>query len=394
MADVSALLAHRIVQALRVGGSMSRPEIQTATGLSRGAVTAAAATLLEQGLVHEAEPRRTGATGRPAVVLQLDRRAGLAVGIDIGKRHVRVAVADLAQEVLGERVVDVAPDMSADAVLDLAVGLVDEVLQEGGDDRSMIVGAGLAVPGPVHEPSGEMGSATILPGWVGVRPRSEVQQRLAVPVRVDNDANLGALAEWTWGAGKGVPDLAYVKVATGVGCGLILSGRPFRGAGGTAGELGHLPVMANGPVCRCGNRGCLETVAGAEAVRDLLRPTMGDVELGCVVRRAQDGDLACRRVLADTGTLIGQAVASLVNLVNPGRLVVGGPFAAAGDVLLEPLRQAVVRGAIPSAAADLTVVPSSLAERAEVLGAVALVLHDPDIAIRAPDSAQASGRSL
>lgn len=382
MVDVNGDVTTRIVQALRERGAMSRPELQAATGLSRGAVTAAAAGLRHQGLVHETEPRRTGALGRPAVVLRLDRRAGLAVGLDIGKRHIRVAVADLAQEVLGERHVEVAPDMSADAVLDLAIELVDGVLQDSGCGRDVIVGAGLAVPGPVHEPTGELGSATILPGWAGFRPSAELQQRLGVPVRVDNDANLGALAEWTWGAGRGVDDLAYVKVATGIGCGLILNGRPFRGAGGTAGELGHLPVMANGPVCRCGNRGCLETVAGAEAVRDLLRPTLGDVEVGSVVLRARDGDVACRRVLTDTGTLIGEAVASLVNLVNPARLVVGGPFAAAGDLLLEPLRQAVTRSAIPSAAADLEVVPSSLAARAEVLGAVALVLHDPEVVVR------------
>ncbi|HVM28763.1 MAG TPA: ROK family transcriptional regulator [Mycobacteriales bacterium] len=382
MADVSGGPAQRIVQALRERGALSRPELQAETGLSRGAVTTAAAVLCRQGLVHEAEPRLTGALGRPAVVLRLDRRAGLAVGLDIGKRHVRVAVADLAQEVLGERREEIEPDLSADAVLDLAVALVDAVLQESGCDRTMIVGAGLAVPGPVHGPTGELGSATILPGWVGVRPRAEVYGRLGVPVLVDNDANVGALAEWTWGAGQGVTDLAYVKVATGIGCGLILNGRPFRGAGGTAGEIGHLPVMPNGPVCRCGNRGCLETVAGAEAVRDLLRPVLGDVEIASVARRAQEGDLACRRVMADTGTLIGQAVASLVNLVNPRRLVIGGPFAAVGDVLLDPLRQAVLRSAIPSAAAELEVVPSALAERAEVLGAVALVLHDPQIPIR------------
>ncbi|GAC1610632.1 MAG: hypothetical protein NVS3B26_18470 [Mycobacteriales bacterium] len=199
---------------------------------------------------------------------------------------------------------------------------------------------------------------------------------MEVPVRVDNDAHLGALAEWTWGAGRGCDDVAYVKFAAGIGCGLVIGGRPCRGRGGTAGELGHLLVLPGGPVCRCGNRGCLEPLAGAEAVLALLRPALGPATIPEVVAPALTGDAACRRVVGDTGALVGQAVAALVNLLNPVRLVVGGPLAGAGDCLLDPLRQAVARSAIPSAAEDLTVLPGELRDRAEVLSAVALVLCD------------------
>jgi len=380
----------QVLAALRCSSGLSRAAVAAATGLSRGTVAAAAGALLANGLVEETAPRPTGGLGRPAVLLRLSRQAGLAAGLDVGKRHVRVAVSDLGQDVLGERLVEVAPDLPAGDALDLAVGLLDEVLAEAGAPRAALLGAGLAVPGPLHTRTGVLGSATILPGWVGVRPVQEVQRRLAVPVRADNDANLGALAEWTWGAGRGCDDLAYLKLATGIGCGLVVGGRPCRGTGGTAGEIGHLVVVPDGPVCRCGNRGCLETVAGTEAVRDLLRPALGDLPVAHVVDRALAGDAASRRVLGDTGALVGQAVASLVNLLNPALLVVGGPLAAAGDVLLGPLGQAVRRSAIPSAAEDLQVVPSALGDRAEVLGALALALRELPLRRTVPAVAEAA----
>lgn len=358
--------------------------MQARTGLARGTVATAVGTLLDQGLVQEWPAARTGEMGRPPVLLRLTRRAGLAAGLDIGKRHVRVAVADLAQEVLGERHTEVDADLPAKEALELAVALLDDVLAESGSSRELLVGAGLAVPGPLHATTGELGSATILPTWVGVRPREEVQSRLEVPVRVDNDANLGGLAEWIWGAGRGCDDVAYIKLATGIGCGLVIGGRPCRGTGGTAGELGHLLLLRDGPVCRCGNRGCLETLAGAEAVLSLLRPALGPGTIPEVVARALAGDPACRRVVGDTGALVGQAVAALVNLINPARLVVGGPLAGAGDCLLDPLRQAVARSAIPSATEDLTVLPGELGDRAEVLGAVALVLRDRQLGLATP----------
>lgn len=379
MTSPSPAFVAQVVQALREGGALARTQLQTRTGLSRGTVAAVVADLLRQGLVDEVPTARSGDAGRPPALLRLNARSGLAAGLDIGKRHVRVAVCDLGQQVLDERHEQLPADVPAAKALDVAALMLDEVLSEIGVDRKVLVGAGLAVPGPLHATTGELGSATILPGWVGTRPREEMQDRLGAPVRVDNDANLGALAEWTWGAGRGCDDLAYVKLATGIGCGLVIGGRPCRGAGGTAGEIGHLLVSPDGPVCRCGNRGCLETMAGADAVLALLRSAGAPTTIAEVVASAHAGDAACRRVLADTGALLGQAVAAVVNLVNPARLVVGGPLAGAGDVLLDALRQAVARSAIPSAAADLDVRRGELGDRAEVLGALALVLRDPQL---------------
>jgi predicted NBD/HSP70 family sugar kinase len=204
-----------------------------------------------------------------------------------------------------------------------------------------------------------------------------MSQRLGLPVLVDNDANLGALSELHWGAGRGSLNLAYLKVATGIGAGLVIGGRLFRGSGGTAGEIGHTMIDESGPICRCGSRGCLETLAAGPAIVELLRPSLGaGLTAEAVLERAANGDPGCRRAIGDAGRYIGCALADLCNLVNPERIVVGGSIGVSGDMLLDPMRDALRHRAIPSAREDVEIVPSALGHRAELLGAVALVLYE------------------
>lgn len=367
----------RVLDVLRRRGAVSRSQIAAETALSRATVSSVLDELQAAGLVLEDGPpsgERAAQTGRPPGLVRLNERAGAAVGIDFGKRHLRVVVADLGHRVLAERAEELDSEHRAELGMDEAARLVAEVLAEVTVERSAVVGVGMGVPGPINQVTGELGSSTILPGWVGVRARSAMSERLGLEVQVDNDANLGALGEWTWGAGRGAANVAYLKAATGIGTGLIVDGRPFRGAGGTAGEIGHTIVDRDGPMCRCGNRGCLETRVGALALLELLRPAHGELTVRDMLARAHAGDQACRRVLADAGAAIGAAAANLCNLLNPERIVVGGELGAAGELLLGPLREALARAAIPSAAADVQVVGGELGERAEVLGAVALVL--------------------
>lgn len=370
----------RVLATLRGAGVTSRAELARRTGLSRTTVSSIVADLVQDGVIigHEGDgdalPRRGG---RPPALIGLSRSAGVGVGIDFGKRHLAVAVADASHEIVAESWREMPDDYDAGHGLDAARTLVELMLDQAGADRSQLLGVGLGVPGPIHAATGSLGSSAILPGWVGVRVAEEMSERLDVPVQVENDANLGALAELTWGAGRQCSDLAYLKLATGIGAGLIVNRRLFRGAGGTAGEIGHTTVDEHGDICRCGNRGCLETVAGAAAVVELLRRTFGDESLDTerVVQHARDGDPACRRAIADAGRHVGVAVANLCNLVNPERIIVGGSIGAAGEVLLEPLRESVSRRAIPTAAQDVEIVPGSLGARAELLGAIALVLQ-------------------
>jgi predicted NBD/HSP70 family sugar kinase len=253
---------------------------------------------------------------------------------------------------------------------------VERMISEVGVERRRVLSVGMGIPGPVHE-TGMVGSSAILPGWAGTSPEQRMAALLDLPVRVGNDANLGALAEFIWGAGQDSSSVVYLKLATGIGAGIVIGGRLFEGAGGTAGEIGHTTIDDTGDICRCGNRGCLETYAGAAAVAGLMSRSFGEeLDPDAVLRRAASGDPGCRRALADAGRHIGVAVANLCNLVNPERIVVGGSMGHAGDLLLDPLRESVRLRAIPSAADDVEIVPGELGERAELLGAVALVLQE------------------
>jgi predicted NBD/HSP70 family sugar kinase len=290
---------------------------------------------------------------------------------------VRVALADLSSEVLAEADQALDVDRAAEEALDTAVGLVDLVLADAGVERERVIGAGVGMPGPVDQVSGEVGSSVILPGWAGLRPVAEVERRLGMQVEVDNDANLGALAEAKFGAGRDVQDLVYIKLATGVGAGLILGGRLHRGVRGIAGELGHVQVDPAGPICRCGNRGCLETIAAAPALLELLRRSHGDqLTSRDLVALAEEGDLVARRALGDAGRAVGRALADLVNNLNPELVVIGGDLPS--DALVEGVRESIARHALPAAAEAVSVTAGVLGERAEVLGALALLIGDTE----------------
>ncbi|MFC0599050.1 ROK family transcriptional regulator [Streptomyces palmae] len=364
----------RVVRAVRMAGSLTQAEIARTTGLSAATVSNIVRELKEGGTV---EVTPTSAGGRRARSVSLSGDAGLVVGVDFGHTHLRVAVGNLAHQVLAEESEPLDVDASAAQGLDRAERLVSRLIADTGSSADKVIGVGLGVPGPIDVGSGVLGSTAILPGWAGTNPRDELASRLGVPVHVDNDANLGALGELVWGAGRGVADLAYIKVASGVGAGLVISGQIYRGPGGTAGEIGHITLDESGPVCRCGNRGCLETFTAARYVLPLLHSSHGtDLTVERMVRLASEGDPGCRRVVADVGRHIGSGVANLCNLLNPSRVLLGGHLAEAGDLVLNPIRESVARYAIPSAAGQLSVMPGALGGRAEVLGALALVLSE------------------
>ena len=373
-----------LLDALRRRGSASRADLARLTGLSRSTVSTLVSELQASGLVvdQDAPPAGRGAQqGRPPTLLTLDRSAGLVLGIDFGHEQVHVAIADLSRTILAERTQPLDVDNSAASALDLAVTLADEVIGAAGVDADRILGAGVGLSGPIDVAAGTVHTGKILPGWAGVRPAEELAARLGVHVHLDNDANLGALAEVTLGAGIGACDAMYVMVGGGVGAGLILDGELYRGAGGTAGELGHVLVDESGPICRCGNRGCLEMMAGGRAIIALLRSSHGDeLTLDEVMTLVADGDSGARRAIADAGRILGRSVAAIVNTFNPELIIVGGAVSAAGDVLLDPLQEAVHRYAIPSAAADVRITRGVLGDRAEVLGALELAARQSDVA--------------
>lgn len=366
-AALRAANARRVLDALRRGPT-SQAELARRTGLAPATVSAIVRTLTAAGSVDVSVGT---SNGRRANEVRLGG-GPLAAGIDLDHRHIRVVVG--AGPVLAERFVRLDADLSAAEGIDTAVRLLEEALRESGRDRLAAVALGL--PAPVDARTGEVGSSSILPNWVGVRAEDVLRERLGLPVVVDNDSNLGALGEMTWGASAGKRDSAYIKASTGIGAGLVIAGELFRGRAGTAGEIGHTTIDENGPVCRCGNRGCLEMLAGVPILLRLLEQAYGrTLTLADAIARAQDGDPGCVRVIADAGRHIGVAAANLANLLNPEVIVVGGELAQAGDLLLEPLRTVVRRYAIPSAASLAEVVTTQLGDRAEALGALALALQ-------------------
>ncbi len=364
----------RVVDALRRHGTASRAELARLTGLSRTTVSTLVGELQAQGVVSEraGRPHRAG-QGRPGILLALDGAVGVVAGIHFGHAGVDVGVADLSRTVLAERRRPLDVDHVGRGALEVAVELLGEALAAAGVEPGRVLAIGAAVSGPVDHGRDLVHPGAILPSWNDLAPAAELGTRFGVPVHVDNDANLGALAELHLGAGAGVGDLLYVYAGAGIGAGLVFGGRLHRGAGGTAGELGHVLVDEGGAFCRCGSRGCLETVAAGPAIVAALQPTHGaGLTLERVVALALAGEPAPRRAIADAGTAIGRALANLCDVLNPAVVVVGGELAAAGDLLLDPVRDAIARDAMRPTADALVVRPGALSGRAEVLGALVL----------------------
>src|SRR5712664_2364142 len=358
----------RVVGVLRERGRISQADIARVTGLSRTTVHTLVSELKVSGLVQEIEVGVSDVRGgRPAMQLTLRRSSLAVVGIDFGHSHVQVAVADIAHNVLAERRCDLDVNHHAREALDTSARMVGEVLAEARVERKSVVGAGIGIPGPVDRARGTVGSTSILPGWTGLRIGSEMQERLGIPVEIENDANLGALAELTWGAGRECSNFAYIKAATGIGAGLVIDGRLLHGVTGTAGEIGHTTLDESGALCYCGNRGCLETKASGPAIIQLVGLLDGEVPtLSRIVELAVAGDLRCRRAISDAGHEIGVAVAGLCNLINPERVIVGGLLSRTGEVLLQPMRESIRRHAVQAAAESLDVRPAVFVERAEL----------------------------
>ena len=283
-------------------------------------MTSLLAELAEAGLVREesAPSAPTSQGGRPPVLVALEPRSAVAVGVDFDHDGVRVAVADVSHAILADIERDLDVDANAARALDVAAELVNEALGVARVTRTAVLGVGMSVPAPVEVSSGVVLEPSILPGWAEINPADQLSKRLELPVQADNDANLGALGEATWGAGRGCDDFLFVQVRTGIGVGLMLGGRIYRGAAGLAGEFGHVTVDEAGPWCGCGNRGCLQQFASEPAIlRTLASSQHPPPTIAAVVAAAKAGDRACLRVLSDAGRHIGDALAAACNLLNP-----------------------------------------------------------------------------
>lgn len=363
----------RVVDVVRghLDHEITQADITRLTGLASGTVSNIVRQLVAAGVV-ETDP----GSGRRGTVVRLSRSAGLVAGMDFGHTHLSVAVADLGGRILGETRHRLAPDHRYQQGLELAATLLDQVLREIGHDRSEVRSIGLGLPAPISDDV--VRSSAILPGWVGVNALGVARTWFGCLVHVDNDANFGALAEHRVGAAQDEDDVVYVKVSSGVGAGLIVDGQIFHGARGSAGEIGHLTLDEGGPLCRCGSRGCLEVYASTGPTLQMMRDQLPGATIDDVVAAAKLGNMSARRLVEDAGLHLGWGLATVVNLLNPGVVVVGGEMARAGDLLLDAARLGLRRHVLADAAAT-PIVASTLGERASLVGAVLQAAEQTDL---------------
>jgi predicted NBD/HSP70 family sugar kinase len=365
-----------VLSHIRSGDAVTRATLAQRTGLARSTIAQRVDVLLESGLIYEAgDSVSTG--GRRPGLLAFNPRAGVVLTADLGATHSRFAITDLAGVPLAEQAHDLVIAEGPETVLEFVHERFLEVLATAGGGAAEVVGIGIGIPGPVEFGSGRPVSPPIMPGWDGVDiPGWWAARYPEVPVVVDNDVNIMALGEH-WEAWRDVEHMLYVKVGTGIGCGIVSDGRIHRGAEGAAGDIGHIVVSdADDVVCRCGNTGCLEAVAGGHALAGRLATVgRGTATSRDVVQLVLDGDPVAVRMVRDAGRALGEVLAACVNFFNPRVIVVGGDIGTVHEQLLAGLREVVIQRSLPLATRDLRIVTSRLGDRAGVVGGAIMVIE-------------------
>ena len=365
--------AGEVFQILRDGRARTKAELVALTGLARSTVSSRVDALLTAGLVRPAgEAVSTG--GRPPVRIAFNPLAGLVVAVDLGATHVTVAIADLGGDILASRTRPQDIAEGPEPVLDGALADAQALLRDLDATADRLVGVGIGVPGPVEHSTGRPTNPPIMPGWDRFDVPAYVQRTFSVPVLVDNDVNILALGEQavSW---PDVDDLVFVKVSTGIGAGIISGGRLQRGAQGSAGDMGHVQVPYSRDSPRPpGDERDLEAIASGTAIAAELRAQGVDARASSdVVALVRLGDPAAVAATRQAGREVGEVLATVVNMLNPSLIVVGGSIAHAGEHLLAGVREVVYRRSIPLATQHLGIVQSQAGETAGVRGAAIMV---------------------
>ncbi|WP_189242112.1 ROK family protein [Planobispora rosea] len=366
--------AGALLTILRDGQARTRAELVQLTGLARSTLAQRLDALIsQQWIVPTEEAISSG--GRPAVAFTFNRSARVVLAADLGATHARVAVTDLSTEVLAERAAELPIDRGPEPTLTWLQRTFQEMLSETGHSLGEVCGVGVGLPGPVEHSSGRPVNPPIMPGWDGFPVPEWLGEHLGVPVLVDNDVNIMALGEH-WAARPEADHLIFVKIGTGIGCGIISDRRLHRGAQGAAGDIGHIRVASGlDTVCRCGNVGCLEAVAGGAAMAARLRADgVEAADSRDVIRLARSGNTRAVQLIRQAGRELGDVLASIVNFFNPSTIVIGGDIAEGGEQVLAGLREVIYSRSLPLATQHLSITASELGDRAGVIGAAVMVI--------------------
>jgi glucokinase-like ROK family protein len=374
----------RILRVLRDDGPRSRAELGDVVELSRSRLAVELERLDSLGLVETAGLAASRG-GRRSSIVQIDRQTRF-LGIDIGATSIDIAVTDGELRVLSHLAEPIDIRQGPERVISIALQLIGKL--RAGDVAPGFVGAAAGVPGPVSFREGVPVSPPIMPGWNLFPVRETFGAELGCPMLVDNDVNIMALGERHAGIAKSVDDFLFVKIGTGIGCGIVVGGEIYRGVSGSAGDIGHIRVDDDGPICMCGNTGCLEAFFGGAALaRDALAAARterseelaqrlgrtGTLTAVDVAAAATAGDPIAVGMIRDGGRRVGQVLAGLVSFFNPGLIVIGGGVAGIGHVLLAEIRGVVYSRSLPLATGNMPIVLSELGGEAGVVGAARLI---------------------
>lgn len=361
-----------VLRLVAAGEATTRSEIARVTGLARSTVSHRVDALRAGRLVVEGRAAESTG-GRPPIGLSLDPRAGVVLAADLGASHCRLAAADLSRTILAEQAKDLDIAQGPDVVLSWVRTHFDEMLETIGRTAVDVRAVGIGVPGPVEFSTGTVVRPPIMPGWDAACVPQHFAEHYDAPVLVDNDVNVMALGEAS-ARNTAQELLLFIKIGTGIGCGIVSRGAVHRGADGAAGDIGHIGIRdADHVPCRCGNEGCIEAVAsGSALVRELAEAGLDARTCRDVVRLALEGNPIAARSVRVAAARIGEVIAALVNFHNPSTIVVGGALAPLRDDLLAGIRAVVYRRATPLATRALTIEASRLSERTGVVGAIQL----------------------
>ena len=385
--NLSAVL--RFIQAQT---PVSRAQLASLTGLNKSTVSSLVDDLLARGLVHEIGINSAGA-GRPATLLEINAQAGYIIGVELGVDFVSVGVADFCGRLVWQRKEDADPIQAQDVMLEHTLRIVKEALATCRKKGYRFLGLGLATPGTVDLKEGLLIFAPNL-HWKDVPFRQIFAGATKLKVMVENDANAATLGEHLFGSARHTRDFIFVFAGVGIGGGLFLNGKLYRGKNGYAGEIGHSPIMAGSAqtVCHCGNRGCWETYANQysiiqrvqarlEVKRNSIIPRLmaeqhAPISVAIIKQAADAGDVEARESFAEAGRAMGQGFAGLINIFNPEKIILGGPLSLAGDYLLPAIREVLPQHTLPEIDQQAEIVLSSFGQDASLIGAIAIVVND------------------
>lgn len=367
----------------------SRDALSSRLNFSKTRANAVVAGLLEQGWLDEVGPRASSG-GRRAEILQLHRNLGVLLCADLGATSVEVAVLTPDLQVLARHAEAIDVRAGPASVLSRMRTLMRELLARSSIKPRQVIGIGIGVPGPVDFASGQLVEPPLMPHWDSFSIRDDLRADYDAPVWVDNDVNLMALGE-LWRLRRTLPNFLVIKVGTGIGCGVVCHGEVYRGANGSAGDVGHICVDPAGPRCHCGNLGCVETMAGGPAIARQAVEAARAGQSAMLARRLKEqggltpedvghasraGDAAANAIVQRAGTLIGQMLASVVNFFNPSHVFVGGGVTRIGPLFLASLRQSVYQRSLALSTRHLEIGYTPLGEQAGLIGAGVLALQE------------------